>query len=126
VSLDELKAAQNWQAQYRLITQWARLIQPKASIRNDNNLLRGCEVSAWLMGENCNGRNRFAFDSDSRVINGLVAALLSQVDNKVASELDIDSFKNLIADVGLEKHLTPSRNNGLSAVISRVQELVIV
>jgi cysteine desulfuration protein SufE len=98
VSLQELIATNNWQSQYRLITQWGKLIQHKPELRNADNLVKGCEVSAWLAHkEEEGGLHHFAFDSDSRVINGL--AVLS---------------------VGLEKYLTPSRNNGLRAIIARV------
>lgn len=124
ISIAELKAAQNWQSQYRLITQWAMLIQRKDAIRLDENLLRGCETSAWLAHEVCGEIHRFAFDSDSRVINGLAALLLSQVDTKSTQEISRQNFSLLLTEVGLEKHLTPSRNNGLQTIILRINELI--
>lgn len=124
ISIAELKAAQNWQSQYRLITQWGTLIQRKESIRLEENLLRGCETSAWLAHEVCGEIHRFAFDSDSRVINGLAALLLSQANAKTTQEISALDFPKLLADVGLEKHLTPSRNNGLKAIIARLETLV--
>ena len=120
VSLAELIATQNWQAQYRLITQWGKLIQPKPAIRTEENLLKGCEVSAWLAHTEENGTHSFAFDSDSRVINGLAVLLLSQVNRKTTAEINAIDFKKILLDVGLEKHLTPSRNNGLQAIITRI------
>ena len=124
ISIAELKAAQNWQSQYRLITQWGTLIQRKEAIRLDENLLRGCETSAWLAHEVCGEVHRFAFDSDSRIINGLAALLLSQVNAKTTQEISALDFPKLLADVGLEKHLTPSRNNGLQTIILRINELI--
>lgn len=124
ISIAELKAAQNWQSQYRLITQWGTLIQRKEAIRRDENLLRGCETSAWLAHEVCGEIHRFAFDSDSRVINGLVGLLLSQANAKTTHEISALDFPKLLADVGLDKHLTPSRNNGLKAIIARLETLV--
>ncbi len=125
VSLPELIATQNWQAQYRLITRWGKLINPKPEIRTDTYLLRGCETSAWLVCERVHGIYRFAFDSDSRVINGLAALLLAQVDIKSVREINAVNFHQLLLDVGLEKHLTPSRNNGLNAILKKVSELVV-
>ncbi|RYZ90249.1 MAG: SufE family protein [Moraxellaceae bacterium] len=124
VSLSELIATQNWQAQYRLITQWGKLIVIKPELRSVEYLLRGCETSAWLMHTQNNGVHRFAFDSDSRVINGLAALLLAQVDNKTTQEIHAVNFSQLLLDVGLEKHLTPSRNNGLGAIVLKVREFV--
>ena len=124
VNLSELIATNNWQAQYRLITQWGKLIQPKADLRIAKYLLQGCEVSAWLAHNSDNGVHYFAFDSDSRVINGLAVLLLSQVNGKTTAEIRVINFTHLLAEVGLEKHLTPSRNNGLRAIIARVESLM--
>lgn len=120
VSLPVLMAANNWQAQYRLITQWGKLIQLKPELRNSEQLIKGCEVSAWLAHREERGVHHFAFDSDSRVINGLAVLLLSQVQGKTTSEIRAVDFEQLLLSVGLEKHLTPSRNNGLRAIVARV------
>ena len=121
ISLSELMAAQNWQSQYRLITQWGKLISVKPELRTADYLLRGCETSVWLAHAQSNGAHRFAFDSDSRVINGLAALLLAQVDNKTSQQINALDFPQFLLDVGLEKHLTPSRNNGLRAIIARIK-----
>ena len=120
VSLPELIATNNWQSQYRLITQWGKLIQHKPELRKPENLVKGCEVSAWLAHREESGVHHFAFDSDSRVINGLAVLLLAQVQGKTTLEVRELDFERLLLSVGLEKHLTPSRNNGLRAIIARV------
>lgn len=126
VSLAELIASNNWQTQYRLITQWGKLIQPKQEMRTADNLLKGCEVSAWLAHAEEKGAHNFAFDSDSRVINGLAVLLLVQVNGKTIEDIRAIDFTQLLKDIGLEKHLTPSRNNGLRAIIARVNQIVMV
>lgn len=122
VSLTELIASNNWQTQYRLITQWGKLIQPKPEMRTADNLLKGCEVSAWLAHMEEKGAHSFAFDSDSRVINGLAVLLLVQVNGKTTEEIRAIDFNQLLKEIGLEKHLTPSRNNGLRAIVARMEE----
>ncbi len=124
VSLPELMAANNWQARYRLITQWGKLIQHKPELRLPENVIKGCEVSAWMAHKLENGVHRFSFDSDSRVINGLAVLLLAQVQGKTTSELSELDFAQFLSSLGLEKHLTPSRNNGLKAMISRVNRCI--
>ncbi len=124
VSITELIASNNWQTQYRLITQWGKLIHPKLDMRTAENVIKGCEVSAWLAHADENGVHNFAFDSDSRVINGLAVLLLVQVNGKTTEEIRAIDFTQLLKDIGLEKHLTPSRNNGLRAFIVRVSEMV--
>ncbi|GGY75316.1 cysteine desulfurase, sulfur acceptor subunit CsdE [Cellvibrio zantedeschiae] len=124
VSLQELTSNANWQSQYRLITQWGKLIHHKPELRLETNLLRGCETLAWLTHVQKNDLHYFSFDSDSKVINGLAALLLSQVNGKTATEIGGINLAELLSLVGLEKHLTPSRNNGLRAIIARVDECV--
>jgi cysteine desulfuration protein SufE len=124
VSLPDLMATQNWQSQYRLITQWGKLIQHKPELRIAENMVRGCEVSAWLSHTAQGGVHYFAFDSDSRVINGLAVLLLVQVNNKSTAEIRAIDFTRLLTEIGLEKHLTPSRNNGLQALIVKILALV--
>ncbi len=124
VVLPELIATNNWQAQYRLITQWGKLVQHKPELRTPENLVKGCEVSAWLAHRAESGSHHFAFDSDSRVINGLAVLLLTQVQGKTTPEVRKVDFEQLLLSVGLEKHLTPSRNNGLHALIVKILERI--
>jgi cysteine desulfuration protein SufE len=124
VSLPELIATHNWQSQYRLIAQWGTLIQRKPELRRPEYLVKGCEVSVWLAHRDEDGAHQFAFDSDSRVINGLAVLLLAQVQGKTTLEVCEVDFEKLLFSVGLEKHLTPSRNNGLHALIVKILELI--
>lgn len=124
VSLSQLAEAGNWQAQYRLITQWGKLVHVKPAIRLAPNLIRGCELPVWLAHAMENGRHQFAFDSDSRVISGLAVLLLVQVNGKTTAELAGVNLEEGLRQLGLEKHLTPSRNNGFKAIIARIQQLL--
>lgn len=124
VTLSELTAATNWQQQYRLIIQWGRKVQPKPDIRLPGNLIKGCELPVWLVHEQAGEQHYFAFDSDSSVMNGLAAILLSQFNGKTMVQIVEGRVEQHLRDLGLEKHLTPSRNNGFSSIIRRVYQLV--
>ena len=119
ISLAQLEQAQNWQAKYRLITDWGKLISIKPAIREPQYLVKGCETSAWLAHNYDGSYHRFAFDSESRVMNGLAALLLSLIDKKTTSELVQINVKDILADAGLEKHMTPSRNNGFKTIVEQ-------
>jgi len=124
VSLAQLAAASHWQAQYRLITDWGKAIQPKPDMRTPANLIKGCELPVWLYHAEQTGVHQFAFDSDSRVINGLAALLLVQVNGKSSVELVGLDLEASLRGLGLEKHLTPSRNNGFKAIVARIYQLL--
>lgn len=121
VSLHELIAATNWQQQYRLIIQWGKLLRPKPELRQPANLIKGCEMPVWLVHQLQDEQVYFAFDSDSSVMNGLAVLLLVQVNGKTRRELTGLDMLASLRELGLEKHLTPSRNNGLAAIIRRIE-----
>ena len=123
VTLAELTAASNWQQQYRLIIQWGKLLQPKPAIRLPANLIKGCELPVWLVHEQEGEQHYFAFDSDSSVMNGLAALLLVQLNGKTSAQIAAENFTQSMFDLGLAKHLTPSRNNGFNRIIERALRL---
>lgn len=124
ISLAQLRQGQSWQQQYKLIIQWGKLIAPKPELRVADNLIRGCEVPVWLAHNIAQGQHYFAVDADSSVIKGLASLLLVQVNGKTSDELIGLDLHLALQDVGLEKHLTPSRNNGLNAIIARIYQHV--
>ncbi len=124
VTLSELMAATNWQQQYRLIIQWGRLIQPKPEVRLSANLIKGCELPVWLVHEFDGDQHYFAFDSDSSVMNGLAVLLLVQMNGKSTVELQALDLSALVSELGFDKHLTPSRNNGFRRIMERALVLV--
>lgn len=117
VDLQLLRVNRQWQSQYRLLMQWGDLIQPKPQLRTTENKIRGCAVNAWLELHN----DRFSFDSESRIINGLAALILAQVE-KGQESVD-NNWAELLRELGLSKHLSPSRNNGILAMTQRMREL---
>lgn len=126
VCLQQLVEAKSWQAQYRLITDWGKLIIAKPGLQQQQYLIKGCETPAWLAHEIVNNQYYFIFDSHSRVMNGLVAVVLSLANNKTAAELLQLDIAQVLLTAGLEKHLTPSRNNGLQKIIANVYILAAV
>jgi len=122
VDLDSLMTASNWQQQYKLIIQWGKLIKPKPEIRLPENLVRGCELPVWVTHAVEAERHWFAADSDSSVMNGLVALLLVQVNGKTDAELQSLDLAARLRDLGLQEHLTPSRNNGFNTIIARIYQ----
>jgi sulfur transfer protein SufE len=123
VSFEKLVQTKGWQAQYRLIIQWGTCIRFKPELRQDMHIINGCEISAWLAHKMQGDHHCFSFDSDSRVMNGLVALLLSTINQKQATELAQLNFKSMLLDAGLQQYISPSRSNGLSAVILRAYTL---
>ncbi|HTF98624.1 MAG TPA: SufE family protein [Cellvibrio sp.] len=124
ISLEHLLDAGNWQQQYKLIIQWGKLISHKPGLRVPDNLIRGCEIPVWLACEQRQGDVYFVFDADSSVIKGLASLLLVQLNGRNVDELNEVDLEKKLRGLGLEKHLTPSRNNGLKGIIARIYDLL--
>ena len=120
ISLAQLAAAQGWQQQYKLIIDWGKTIPGKPAIRISENLIQGCELPLWLAHEQHQGKHYFALDADSNVIKGLAALVLAQACQANSGR----GIETELQQLGLQKHLTPSRNNGLNAIMVRVQALL--
>jgi SufE protein probably involved in Fe-S center assembly len=119
VNIAALRENRQWQTQYRILMEWGGKIQPKPELRLPEYKIRGCSADAWL----CRQDDGFYFDSDSRIINGLAALLLVQVTQEGGRMLDVQVWRNLLQELGLQKHLSPSRNNGFQALVLRMNEL---
>ncbi len=88
------------------------------------NLIKGCELPVWLVHEQQGEQHYFAFDSDSSVMNGLAVLLLVQFNGKTSAQIIAGDLAQSMRVLGLEKHLTPSRNNGFNRIIERALLLV--
>ena len=120
VSLDTLLQLKGWQPRYRQLMQWANLMPHRPEIRLDKNRVQGCETAAWASRSLIDGRNRFLVDSDSRVVKGLAVLLLLLIDNKTTEEIQTVDLDAIFSELGLQKHLSPSRNNGFRALLNKM------
>jgi cysteine desulfurase / selenocysteine lyase len=118
-SLDELKVLRNWQKRYKLLLQWGEYLEAQPAIRQDSNLVKGCEVDAWLVHHCEEGRHYFNIASDSRVVRGLAVLLLVFIQGRTRDEIQQLDLKSAFTELGLEKHLSPSRTNGFWALVKR-------
>ncbi|WP_444930538.1 aminotransferase class V-fold PLP-dependent enzyme [Microbulbifer sp. SSSA002] len=122
--IERLLAQRNWQGRYKELLLWSKTIAEKPEIRTEDNLVRGCESAAWLVHRQEGGRHYFGLESDSRVVKGLGALLLSQIDGRTTSEIQAQDLSQLFTELGLAKHLSESRSNGFYALLRRALSLV--
>jgi len=122
--LDTFASIRGWEGKYRQLMQLGKKLAPLAQEhKQDHNLVKGCESNVWLqVSKNDNGQYRFAVDSNARIVKGLlviVIAAYNQLTAQQIAQVDIDSY---IGQLDLTKHLSPSRNNGIHAIIEQIQQ----
>lgn len=117
--------AKGWEQRARLLMQIGDRLEPlDESDKTDANRVHGCESLVWLVAGQVDGQWRFRATSDARLLRGLLALLLVRVqglDSEALAALDLRAW---FTQLGLERQLSPSRSNGLHAVLLRMTELV--
>jgi len=123
-TLTAFAQAPGWEQRARLLMQWGERLEPlDDGERCETNRVAGCESHVWLIGQCQDGRWHFRAASDARLIRGLLAVLLARVNGLDADELARVDMADWFASLGLSRHLSPSRSNGMNAVLQRMREL---
>ena len=87
----------------------------------DDNKVHGCQSSVWFVTSMEDGLFRCKATSDSAIVAGLIALLLRIYDNQKPSEI-VTAEPKFISMIGLNEHLSPTRNNGLNLMIERIKK----
>jgi cysteine desulfuration protein SufE len=123
-ALEAFPASLSWEQRARLLMQWGeRLPILTDDEKSDEHLVDGCESKVWLLGEVVDGHWQFRAASDARLIRGLVALLVARVNGLSAQELQQVDLAEWFNQLGLSRQLSPSRSNGLNAVLQRMRRL---
>jgi cysteine desulfuration protein SufE len=121
-ALDTFDASLSWEQRARLLMQWGERLSPVADDEKvDEHLVDGCESKVWLLGNLEDGRWQFRAASDARLIRGLVALLLARVNGLSTQELQQVDLPDWFNQLGLSRQLSPSRSNGLNAVLQKMR-----
>lgn len=122
-ALEAFGTAGNWEQRARLLMQWGERLEPLSDAeRSEANRVHGCESQVWLVEEIKEGRRHFRAASDARLIRGLLAVLLARVQGLAPEELATLDLSDWFTQLGLSRQLSPSRTNGLNAVLDRMRK----
>lgn len=88
--------------------------------KNDQNLIDGCQSKVWFTARMEEGKLHFAGDSDAILVRGIVAMLLSVLSDHTPQEI-IDADLYFIDAIGLREHLSPTRSNGVVAMLKQLK-----
>lgn len=125
-ALDAFGQCPGWEQRARLLMQWGeRLAEPSMEERQESHRVHDCASQVWLVGECRDGCWQFRAASDARLIRGLLAVLLARVNGLDGEELQSVDLADWFNQLGLARQLSPSRSNGLNAVLQRMRELTL-
>lgn len=119
---ERIKSAGDWEEKYRrIIAAGQKLASLSATEKTDDIKVRGCQAQVWLVAAlDAKGHVVFRAESDALIVNGLIALLLEEFSARSPDEI-LQKSLQFIEDLGLAQHLSPSRTNGLHAMIKQMK-----
>jgi cysteine desulfuration protein SufE len=124
--LEDLSFLDDWEDRYRYIIDLGKQLPPMPpELKTDATFLPGCQSQVWIHARHdaSTGTLQFDCDSDAFIVKGLLALVMAACHGKTPSqilEFDMDSF---FARIGLLKHLSPTRGNGLRSMVKRIHSI---
>ena len=111
----------DWTERYQYLIDLGRQLPPFPDERKtEENRVHGCQSMVWLIPSGDASRMHFDAASDSAIVSGLIALVLRVYSDRSAREI-VDTEPAFIQEIGLAKHLSPTRSNGLVAMLAKVK-----
>lgn len=119
--VEEFSGFEDWMDKYAYLIEIGNEMTPiDAKYKIESNLIRGCQSRVWLQQEFTDGKIKFIAESDALIVKGLVALLLRIYSNRTPKEI-LESEPRFIDEIGLRQHLSPTRSNGLLAMVKQMK-----
>lgn len=122
--LDDLEFFDSWEERYKYIIDLGKALPPfPAELQTTERLVKGCQSNVWLEIAGEKERIEFLVDSDAVIVKGLLVLVLAAYNAKSPQEIvsfDIDGY---FKQLDLERHISPTRGNGLKAIVSRINNI---
>lgn len=125
--IETLAFFDDWEDRYKYIIDLGReLPDMPAALHTEDRKIRGCQSQVWIDTQLEQGRLQLAVDSDAFIVKGLLGVVLAAYNNKTPQAVlafDIDGY---FEQLDLLRHLSPTRGNGLRAMVARIRHIAAV
>lgn len=119
--IEDFGLLQDWSERYQYLIDLGRQLPPlDEAERSEANLLHGCQSQVWVVADGDAARMHFRAASDAAIVSGLIALMLKVYDGRSARTI-VELPPDFIAAIGLNRHLSSTRNNGLAALHGRLK-----
>ena len=111
----------DWMDRYQLLIDLGSEQPPlEEKYKTEQNLIDGCQSRVWLQADLVDGKLQFRAESDALIVKGIVALLVRVLSDHTPQEI-LDADLYFIEDMGLREHLSPTRSNGLGAMLKQMK-----
>ena len=122
--VDDLGFFDDWEQRYAYIIDMGKQLPALGDDKKTpERLVKGCQSSVWLYVDSSKPTLHFEVDSDAIIVQGLLALVLAAYQDKSAKEITEFNIDQYFADLDLERHITPTRGNGLRAIVNKIQQI---
>lgn len=119
--IEEFSGFDDWLDRYQLLIDLGSEQEPlPEEYKNDNNLIEGCQSRVWLQADYVDGKVKFRAESDALIVKGIVSLLIKVYSDHTPDEI-LSSEPYFVEAIGLKEHLSPTRSNGLLAMIKQMK-----
>jgi len=119
--IEEIQMFDDWMDKYNYLIELSKdLPEMPPEQKTEDNLIEGCQSKVWLHAEMDNGTLKFSADSDAIITKGIIALLIEVLSGRTPKEIK-DADLHFIDQIGLKENLSPTRSNGLVAMINKIK-----
>lgn len=119
--IEEFSDFDDWMDKYQLLIDLGNDQQPLDSkYKTEQNLIDGCQSRVWLQADLVDGKVVFQAESDALIVKGIISLLIQVVSGHTPDEI-LESDLYFIEKIGLKEHLSPTRSNGLLAMVKQMR-----
>ena len=119
--IEEFSDFDDWMDKYQLLIYLGNEQEPLApEYKTEQNLIEGCQSRVWLQADLEDGKVIFQAESDALIVKGIIALLIKVVSGHTPDEI-LENELYFIQEIGLKDHLSPTRSNGLLAMVKQMR-----
>ena len=119
--VEEFEDFTDWMDKYQMLIDLGNELDVlNQKYKNDSNLIDGCQSRVWLQCDLVDGKLQFTADSDALIVKGIIALLIQVLSGHTPTEI-LDADLYFIDKIGLKDHLSPTRSNGLLAMVKQIK-----
>ena len=123
--IEEFTSFDDWMDRYSLLIDYGNGLEPfPEEDKNDENLIDGCQSKVWFTAQMQDGKVIYHGDSDAILVKGIVALLIRVLSGHTPEEI-VNTQLYFIDEIQLREHLSPTRSNGLNAMLRRMIEYAV-
>ncbi len=119
--IEEFSGLTDWMDKYSYIIEMGNALPPlDEKYKTPDNLIEGCQSRVWVNATYADGVIRFDADSDAIIVKGIISMLVRVLSGQTPSAI-LDANLYFIDEIGLKEHLSPTRSNGLLAMVKQIK-----